>query len=441
MAAVKKQTVHFTIEGPWFTWFLRHLWVEGSYYKSIKTWNAAFPNLSTPNHLNTIFIELVSGKKKFTGNSDGPNGFNFVKDNTKFWSTTCGEEPNEEYPLLDSWEDVVLLRKAQMYLEEINLRDFRLNRDYGYTREENENNSLRWKFAAMENEEENPIRKRVSSLYTELRNIHASLGLDIIIPELQEHTDLDTLRIKARTHKGVETQGAAASETELIMYERIRAVVDPVMKRFNEKYGKDILHFPDEDIKIMCGIDEPNLQRKEADCVIENNKKRFEESGSMLYGMMPLISNSIIPGLNLDPTAFINNMMKDESRTSIEPEEVDYTKWQSGYIDPSGLFYGCADIQHREFSRRLCIQFKFFDKLSKKPKWLTTARGEKEPDPEIELDNRGWVRVSVNRFYWDTGKQITNNQKLTIKNWMNSKKMEKTIFNGVNPVTLEEGVS
>ena len=58
-------TLHFKIDGEWFTWWLRHLWAEGSYAKAMKTWAAAFPVYDEAKYYKTIFLQVVSGKKKF----------------------------------------------------------------------------------------------------------------------------------------------------------------------------------------------------------------------------------------------------------------------------------------------------------------------------------------------------------------------------------------
>ena len=57
MSKKNYETLHFTIEGAWFTWFLRHLWTEGNETKAVNTWAAAFPSLASSKHLRGLFID------------------------------------------------------------------------------------------------------------------------------------------------------------------------------------------------------------------------------------------------------------------------------------------------------------------------------------------------------------------------------------------------
>ena len=59
----KAATIHMDMEGKWLTWFLRHLWVEGNELKAVKTWQSAFPELSTVENFKELFLPLVSGKR------------------------------------------------------------------------------------------------------------------------------------------------------------------------------------------------------------------------------------------------------------------------------------------------------------------------------------------------------------------------------------------
>ena len=103
---MKKITqLHFKIDGNWFTWLLRHLWIEGNEVKAVRMWNAAFPDYVSPNYIKGLFLDVVSGKRKFSGCND----FQLVADGSKYWSTSADGEPDKNFPLLSSWEHVVCL--------------------------------------------------------------------------------------------------------------------------------------------------------------------------------------------------------------------------------------------------------------------------------------------------------------------------------------------
>jgi len=163
---------------------------------------------------------------------------------------------------------------------------------------------------------------------------------------------------------------------------------------------------------------------------------------AMLNGFknnMVVAAASPIPGL--DVNKYVEDLIKNDARTSIEPEDVGTMNWDSGYIAPDGKFYGCPDIQHREFSKDLAEKFGLLPKKS----WLKAKRGERlsePPDCEIIMDKAGWVRVSVRRFFWDREFcKITQGQFVAIKDFMNAKQMDKAVFNDPTKlVSFEEGI-
>ena len=91
------ETLHFTIEGKWFTWWLRHLWIEGNHVKALKTWGAAFPNLMTKRRIENYFIPIVSGKKMLVGS----NTFEMVDDGRKHWSGDRFSDKDEGERLIE----------------------------------------------------------------------------------------------------------------------------------------------------------------------------------------------------------------------------------------------------------------------------------------------------------------------------------------------------
>lgn len=421
------KTLHFTIEGEWLTWFLRHLWIEGNEIKAIHTWKASFPQISSPEHIATYFLDVVSGRKKFVGE----NEFELVKDGSKYWSKVQGGKADKNFPLIDSWEDVIMLKRGRLFLAELNLREHRLRRDYGDTLATNDYNSIKWSNAVEENHIENGMRRTASELWTQVRQISAISGLDATLPELPESADLLTVKKKPRKVNYTEDTNNGKK-----VYAHIQSILLPIRDHFKKKYKADVFHYRDEEIRELCNLPERSVQPD----VDEHPSYDMETARRATTALMTYNpAQSIIPGMKMDVESYIKNMTKDADRDTILAEMVDVTTWQSGYIDREGLFYGCSDIGHKDFSRRLCAQLGFLTEKSDSPSWLKAKRGDKTPDPEIVLDQKGWVRISVNRFYWDANIKLTKSQLITIKDYMAAKKLTQAVFNGITPVTFEEG--
>ena len=409
MPETKMKTLHFSIEGEWFTWLLRHLWVEGNEIKAIRMWEASFPEYTTVEYLKRFFIDIVSGRKKFIGQ----NSFTLVKDDVKYWSTTAGAKPNKAFPLLDSFEDVILLKRAKMYLVEIDLRAFRLNRRYGETHKDVDNNSLKWLSAAQENKVENDLRNKANEYYTSIRNLSRMFGNDLtfeLIPDKTERLDTKAFYSKGRGFK--ETGDTGIVEGSNLFYE-IMKTITPFKTYFEKKYGYDMLFISEERIREICGCSSEKVKyyNRMKDIPTE------EEINNRIQ--------SIIPGLDLDK--YIKQSIKESHREKIEIEDVKTTEYTSGYIDKEGNFYGCADIDHRNFSNDLC-------------KLLDVSGCDKEEfDAQIYLDKLGYIKVSVNRFYWDQNIELSQAQKDTIYDYVKAKNIIKTQFNTFGAhITYEE---
>ena len=395
----KVQYVHFTIEGKWFTWFLRHLWVEGNEIKAIRMWTASFPEYSSVEYLKGFFLDLVSGKRKFIG----VNSFDLVKDGTKYWNSEKGDKPNKSFPLLQSWEDVILLKKAKLYLSEIELRDFRLRRECGETHEAVHHHSLDWIDATIENRIENNLRSKVNSYYTDMRNISILIGLNLELSLIPDKTEqLDTKAFYSRGIGFKETGDTGISEGLKLFYEIMRTIT-PWDLYFKKKYDCDMLFISEEHIREICGV--------------SNEKIEY-------YKMLPQIPSEeeinvavqkIIPGIDLD--RYIKQSIEESHREKIVSEDVRKTEWTSGYIDREGRFYGCADINHRNFSQDIC-------------ELLNVSDCDKDDfDAQIYLDKQGWVVVSVNRFNWNEKIELTQAQKDIIYDYVTAKKIVKTAYN------------
>jgi hypothetical protein len=393
------ETLHFTIDGEWFTWMLRHLWVEGSEIKAIKTWNASFPQLSAVKYLKTFFLDIVSGKQKFVGS----NTFQLVNDGVKCWNPDQGGKPSKAFPLLNSWEDVVLLKKAKLYLAEIDLRAFRLNRKYGETHEDVHHSSLVWLSAAGENKVENDLRKKVNEYYTAIRNISNTAGLDLTVELIPEKANQLDTRVYYSKGIGFKKSGDTGINNGLNLFYQIMRTVTPWDMYFKKKYGTDMLFINEEYLKEMCGCSTRKMEYYKMSREIPSD----EEINNRIQGMLP--------GVTLD--TYITGMLEESKRERIVSEDIKKTKWTSGYIDREGEFFGCSDINHLNFSKDIC-------------KLLKVKESEDEKfDAQIYLDKQGWVKVSVNRFYWDEDQPVTQAQKDAMFDYMVAKEITTTIFN------------
>jgi hypothetical protein len=132
-------------------------------------------------------------------------------------------------------------------------------------------------------------------------------------------------------------------------------------------------------------------------------------------------------GITLD--SYVKGIMEESKRKSIQSENIKTTKYNSGYIDLEGHFYGCGDIQHISFSEDLCEHFKIKQVISKK------SFGGEEPDAQKTLDKLGWIKVSCRRFWWDKyvnknmdERKITQAQKDAIWDYMEGHKMRTAEF-------------
>lgn len=400
----KVGTVHFVIEGEWLTQLLRGMWVEGNEVGAIKVWNASFPKITKPSDLKDTFIRLVSGKAKFTGDSDG-NGFNLEDDDSPYF------EGDKSLPLLNSWEDVILLKKARLYVAELELRAYRLRRRYPDTFAKN---AWEWAEATEENRAENGIRREVNRYYTDVRNLCIQFGVDIKLEMLPVNESPlltgPTFMTRFKKPEGkrndiatyIQCKEAYVSAMEFL------GVIDTY---FKTKYGKSIRTFDLTFVKDSCGID------TEYEDQMDKLATRYLEDNTP---SLPDFKN-IVPELDVDK--YLQDMVNEEQRTEVEPEDPKTTEWTSGYIDRDGRFYGCSDLGHILFADTLC------EKLGLYPE---DEDEESTPDSSQILDNLGWIKVSMKRFFWDSLHiKPTGEQQATIFDFMMGKKMNKAVFNEI----------
>ncbi|MFA5354452.1 MAG: hypothetical protein WC291_09495 [Thermodesulfovibrionales bacterium] len=397
--------VHFVIEGEWFTNLLRQMWVEGSEAKAIRVWEAAFPKQATPVALRDTFLRLVSGKAKFTGTSDSP-GLQMEPDDCRFY------QGDESLPLLNSWEDVILLKKTRLYVAELDLRRFRYGRRF-MDQPDEPINVFEWAKAVDENRLENNLRRVVNGYLTDIQNLCVGFGADLKLDMLPtEEIPLLTgpTALRRRDEYATYLQCKRA-------YSVVRSQLEPIDRYFKAKYGEAICTFNWQDVKDACGI--PVRYEEQLD-------KAVDAAREDMAGEPEKINPSVMVPI-LDVNKYIRDAIREGDREVIEPEDVMTTVWTSGYIDRKGQFYGCSDLGHVAFADNLC------EKLGLEVEGTTNSS-------EI-IDRLGWVKVSMGRFFWDTAKRPSKAQERTMMDYMLAKGMKTAIFNVFGkPQTLMEAL-
>ena len=95
-------------------------------------------------------------------------------------------------------------------------------------------------------------------------------------------------------------------------------------------------------------------------------------------------------------------------------EDTKTTMWDSGWISPSGKFWGCMDLNHIEFTQRLLEEGHI--KL--------TGRAE---NPDRLFEKNKWVKLSAGRILWDeTSMEPNKNQWKAVLRYMSNPMNEKS---------------
>ena len=411
MKEVAYKELHFTVDGKWFTWMLRHLWIEGSESKAVKLWEGAFPQFMTVEHLKGMFLDIVTGKKKFTGSSDG--GFRFLYQGTKYWNPDSGGKPKKSWPLLQSWEDVILRKKAQLFISELELRAFRYYRRGPQTYEEADYNSMKWMQGAFENETENHMLIKSGQLWTEIMNLGMSLRLEVeafMIPI--EMKGWSTLSMDKETQKSWWMQ----TEIGTRLYQNIMKTIEPIQDYFEAKYGSELVFVDKKWVReFICNV---HPFEEEAQMRMKRSAGRAEGLMERAKAMAP---SSSIGSLDVD--RFVSQRMK-AGKTPKEEDPFE-TDWDSGYIDREGKFYGCPDLDHIGFAEDMVkhLSIKYTPKKNPKTKQINSPT----PDLQYVLDDKGWVKVSARRFYYY--KKPNESQIEAIGLFMTGKNMTEALFN------------
>lgn len=110
---------------------------------------------------------------------------------------------------------------------------------------------------------------------------------------------------------------------------------------------------------------------------------------------------------------------------NVEEDDIQTTKYDSGYIAPDGKFFPCGFIQHKTFSGKLVDYLEIdIDEIDFGKLAINTT------DSEAVLDYLGFVKLSQSRLYFC--QRITQKQLLSIFDYMINREVKK-IEAGYNP--------
>ncbi len=116
------------------------------------------------------------------------------------------------------------------------------------------------------------------------------------------------------------------------------------------------------------------------------------------------------------------------------------TRYDSGWIDREGNFYGTEFAKHRHLALKLCRKFKI--KRDRLPKY--GGLPEEWDLCEKAIERAGFVKICRYHFYWNEETTPTEAQQKTIADFMINNKMKVASFNKFwnsdRPKTLEEAL-
>ena len=363
------------ISGEWLTSHLRDLWSEGSEASAIRIWNASFNNYATTEALHEVFLEVVSGKKQFKGIASAKGGLKLAED-------TATHAHNGHCVLLLSFDDVLRVKKIQLYLAEKDISFMRINRhkmeayaEYrGEYVEYNETSSV----------------KKYNTIYDDIMFIAKAIGINPI-----EATNTTNLFIKG--FKGIEE------------YQEFEEFYEMEQEYFLFKYKDKMLYESPHEYKHVFGIAESSGF---TDATRESIRESYES----------IQKNNITKffGYDIDIQEIKKEKAKGKKKKKVNGEEIEDLadpQFASGYIDLRGNFYGCPDLTHISYSEQIVEKFELTSDKEEMGQYCSY-----KSNSDTILDENGWVKVSVRRYLWDytshvlTAKQVQTISKL-MKAW------------------------
>lgn len=359
----KTETVNFTIKGDWFTSHLRDLWTEYREMSAIKIWNDSFPDHANKECYDEFLLPIVSGKKKFTGDSDG-DGYAIEDDDQKL---------HRNFPMLDSWDDVIRLKRFKLFLAELNLNHMRQNRrmfesDY---------------LPGTSDYTETTYVNEFNDLFMELKDLAKVLSINPI-----EVTD--TSRIISVKDPGF----------------KFGAFTDWFLKEkyyFQNKYGQEIIFEDVDDYSFVFALENARTKQLIKLEIYQSVATDYTNKNSKAKKTTVVSANKKTTPLKSD----VNPIL------------------ESGWLSPDGEFYGCGFEQHNVFSEELVE----FLKLESPTPIDRKEHLAFENDAEIILEKLKWIKISSKRYLWNFSDFVlTKKQENAIRKFMKFWGQEKAIF-------------
>lgn len=404
------KTLHMSITGEAFTNIIRRLWIEGEEFKALNTWIAAFPHLAKPNYLNSIFLDIISGKSSFTGSSSDKDGFT-LKNNKK---TIYYFEDDKSLPLYDSWNDVFAKYKIILWSLEIDLRNYVATRKYNDTMSSNGYDASIWVKAADENIYENQIRKKHQRLYTNISNIAKLLNReDFKIPLIPTIDVLKTAIANSSLTKHYSSFSNKNRDKVIFdkydFYETILKIVKPIQDRLISKYGCD--PFSNIDFKILCNI------IKEDEQYIEDLNRKNARKNELINEVISAENPKTLNTSLVDFEKMTSSNMDDSYYKKTTPYDLNYP---AAYIGPAGEYYGVAFQSHSASS------YSIKEELGTKYK----IPNKGNLDGQSILDSWGFVKITGNEVVWTEcfHRNPTEAQIQAIAEYMAARKIKKMKF-------------
>lgn len=394
------KTLHMTITGHAFNTIIRRFWIEGEEFKALNCWVAAFPNISSPKFLDTLFMDVVSGNKSFKGSSEDEGGFTLINNKKQIYYF----ENDKSLPLYNSWDDVYDKYLVKMWCLEIELRNFIGQRIYPDTHEGNRCNAFDWAHAIDENSIENNYRRPHQKMYTDITNISKLLGrTELVTPFIPNIAVLKSLTgnktLITKLSNVSNSSGEPIERDRIQFYQILKNTVEPIQKRLTSKYGCD--PFFDIDLKTICGISlyDENIMRGSAEDTTTATKVNSYVKCDPLNELLAQQQASAASDVEAE------GLFKETT-----PYDVNYP---DAYISPCGRYFGISFQCHGVSS--YSIMEKFINKYK--------IPSDCPKDGQSVLDAMGFVKISGKDCIWYTrDKNIpTEKQKELILEYMAAK--------------------
>lgn len=374
------ERVSFGINSEWFTNLLRDLSIENEIGKLFRIWESSFPNLSNKEIYNDILIKILSGKNKFINKTKGE--FDLTEDG------------NIERFLFDSWEDIYKFNKSKLFLAELNLLAYKLQRIEPPIAQQCRYSSLKFLAASEENIEQNNIYNKPLALY---------FANAVTLKNKLEREDFDLesfpkeylLFAEKNFRNKKDFQVKDSKKLNKQFHDFLVDYFDKEVNYFKNKYPNfDLSIYQHSDIQFITGYYvDGSLEDDER---ISHCKERIEtpmeleDDGSVNKSDMINKMWALREVYEHDCEQFNLNTYPEEENKGFDLQTLiknpKDTEFMSGFISPEGIFYGIPIRGHLYYEDSVFQSYYGQDEY------------EKIRNAGDELEERGWIKVSSREF-------------------------------------------